>query len=413
MIDDAKILSSVPLLANLPPEEIEYLSSSLEIMVVPAGTVLIHEGQREDVFYIIRSGSVEVVKDLGTENERTLDEQGAGDFIGEMGLLNPDGLRTASVRSSTEVSLWKMARMDFDALMTRQPQIAYEMIKTLSWRLSNTQNDVINELKKKNLDLTIAYQELKAAQAQIIEKERLERELQVAKEIQMSILPETLPEIHGYSFGAMIEPARLVGGDFYDLIPLGEERIGILIGDVTDKGMPAAIFMARSHAFLRAEANRCLPPGETLVTVNQHLLEMNRRGLFVTVFYGILDGERATFHYARAGHELPVLIDAAGEKHILPMKPGQPLGIMPYPFLDEGSINLSAGDSVILYTDGVTDAQDPGGNMFREDGLLEASTFKPGMNAQEMCNQIFQRISEFRLDEPPVDDVTLVTVHKN
>ena len=94
------------------------------------------------------------------------------------------------------------------------------------------------------------------------------------------------------------------------------------------------------------------------------------------------------------------------------MKPGQPLGIMPYPFLDEGSINLSAGDSLILYTDGVTDTQDPGGNMFREDGLLEASTFKPGMNAQEMCNQIFHKISEFRLDEPPVDDVTLVTVHK-
>ena len=145
MIDDIQILQKVPLFTNLPVDEIEHLAASLEKTIEPANSILIHEGQHEDIFYIIRSGVVEVVKDIGTVNERTLDEQGPGDFIGEMGLLNPDGLRTASVRTSTEASLWKMQRQDFDALMVRQPRIAYEMIKTVSWRLSNTQNDVIEE----------------------------------------------------------------------------------------------------------------------------------------------------------------------------------------------------------------------------------------------------------------------------
>lgn len=410
--DDHSILSSVSLFSTLQPEEITYLVSLLKKIDVSQGTVLIREGEQSDFFYIIHQGEIEVVKDLGTANERMLGVHGPGDFIGEMGLLNPDGLRTASVRASSPASLWEMHREDFDSLLNRKPHIAYEMVKTLSWRMSTTQNTVIEELKQKNRDLIRAYDELKDAQAQIIEKEKLERELEVAQEIQMSILPQILPELPGYDFCARIVPARMVGGDFYDLIPLNDGRMGILIGDVTDKGMPAAIFMARSHALLRAEAHRARSAGETLQVVNEHLLEMNLSGMFVTVLYGILDGETGIFEYARAGHELPFLCSAKGDRRILPMEPGQPLGILFQPLLDEGSVKLEAGCTLLLYTDGVTDIQDPRGGSFGENRLLNIGGIQPGKSAQDICDHILDVLTKFQSNAAQADDITIVAINK-
>src|SRR3712207_3101439 len=143
-----------------------------------------------------------------------------------------------------------------------------------------------------------------AAQQQIIEKQRLEHELQLAYEIQTSILPRVLPQLQGYDFGATMVPARVVGGDFFEFVELGDDRVGIAVGDVTDKGMPAAIFMAQTHALLRAEAVRSAAPHEVLRCVNRHVVEMNAAGLFVTMLYGVLDRASASFSYARAGHEL-------------------------------------------------------------------------------------------------------------
>ena len=128
----------------------------------------------------------------------------------------------------------------------------------------------------------------------------------------MSVLPEALPTVENYEFGALIAPARAVGGDFYNILPIGRSRLAVVIGDVTDKGVPAAIFMAQTHALLQAEAGHGRSPRDTLLRVNKQLLRMNARGMFVTVLYGMLDIRTGEFCYARAGHELPLLCRGRG-----------------------------------------------------------------------------------------------------
>ena len=185
-------------------------------------------------------------------------------------------------------------------------------------------------LQAQNLELEKAYRELQEAQAHRIEKEKLERELHLAWEIQHSMLPRSLPRFTGFDFGARIVPARVVGGDFYDFIPLDEHTLGVAVGDVSGKGLPAAIFMAMTRSLMRAEASRTRSPGEALRGVNKQLLEMNEASMFVSVLYGILDGKTRRFHYARAGHELPLLCNASGVV-APPVGVGQFLAFFPDP----------------------------------------------------------------------------------
>ncbi len=182
-----------------------------------------------------------------------------------------------------------MTHADFDGLLNRQPKLAYTIVQTLTKRLDATTMLSFHDLQEKNRQLQQAYDELKAAQLQIIEKERLEHELQVAAEIQVSILPQELPAVPGYAFGALMYPARMVGGDFYDIFTMDRQRIGLVVGDVSDKGIPSAIFMARTHALIMAEALHGGTPGEILRRVNTHLIKLGQSDQFVTVLLGILD----------------------------------------------------------------------------------------------------------------------------
>ena len=406
-------LGRVPLFASLTEDELEQLASSLTIIDVPAGTVLIHEGEVGNSFYIVKEGQVEAVKDLGTKNEKILNRMGPGDYLGEMSLLSHDGLRNASIRAVTLAHLWKMTQADFNDLLKQEPVSGYELLKDLSQRLDSTQKLIIKDLKDKNQQLMLAYEELKAAQEQIIEKEKLERELQLAHDIQMSILPAELPELLGFDFGANIQPARQVGGDLYDFIPLDEDRIGILIGDVTDKGVPAAIFMAQAQAFLRAEARKHDSPNDVLEAVNRLLMEKNVQRLFVTVIYGVLDRKTSIYTYARAGHELPVLCSSEGEAKFMPFSSGQPLGILDYPLLDSNSITIPPGGAVLLYTDGMTDERNAQEIPFGDERLLDAASNIGAFSAQELCDQLLQTVMEFGGDEPQVDDLTLAMVKAN
>ena len=249
-----QILKQVALLESLPTAEVKYLAEILHHREFSPGTVFIQEGEIADHFFILLEGEIEIIKALGTANERVLDVDEAGSFIGEMGLINPGSRRTASVRARTPVRLLEMTRADFDALLHRQPGLAVKMVRVFSLRLEQQQNRTIRDLQEKNLQLTRAYEQLKAAQAQLIEKEKMERELEVARGIQQSMVPRKLPRLPGFDFGARMMPARAVGGDFFDFIPLSESTLGIVIGDVSDKGVPAALFMALTSNLLRAEA---------------------------------------------------------------------------------------------------------------------------------------------------------------
>lgn len=405
-----KLLARAPIFKGLPAEEIKNLSKTLTVREVPPNTILFQEGEVGDRFFIIIQGQVEVIKALGTPEERSIGVREPGEFVGELSLINRAGLRTASVRSLGDAHLWEMSHDEFDDLLHRQPIMAFELINVLSQRLTNAHDSTIVDLQQKNRELTQAYEELKAAQEQIIEKERLERELQVAFEIQTSILPQTLPDLSGYDFGALMVPARAVGGDFFDIIPLSSNKVGILIGDVADKGVPSAIFMAQTHALIYAMANRAATPTRVLQRVNKLLTKIGESSLFVTVLYGVLDKRDHTFSYARAGHELPIVVNKAGEAQLAPYDQGQLLGILNDPILDEQTLSVPPGGMVLLYTDGAIDARRSDGESFGLERLTNEAAVLNGGTAQERCDNLWQLLKDFQSETSQEDDVTLVTV---
>jgi sigma-B regulation protein RsbU (phosphoserine phosphatase) len=305
-----------------------------------------------------------------------------------------------------------MTRDDFDDLLHRQPHVAYAMVKVLSDRLRNSDNAAFIDLREKNRQLQIAYDDLKAAQAQIIEKERLEKELQLAAEIQMSILPRELPALLGVDFGGHMDPARSVGGDFYDVFQLDEYRVGVLIGDVADKGVPSAIFMARTHALLTAESLRGGTPGEVLRSVNAYLTRLDQGDLFVTVIYGIFDIRTGIFTYARAGHELPVLVSASGMVADLSKSTSLAIGLFPEIPLDEQLITIPAGGTLLLFTDGMCDCRSPQGEEFGHERILTTLAGLRGLSARLACEGLVNALLDFRQGAAQDDDVTLVTLHR-
>jgi serine phosphatase RsbU (regulator of sigma subunit) len=407
-----ELLSQIPLFKSLPDAELEHLIATLTVREFQPGTLILREGQAGDWFYIIIEGEVEAIKALGTSDERVLGVRGKGEFIGELSLINRSGLRTASIRSIGTVKLWEMTLAEFDALLARHPSLAYEVVRVLGERLIESETATILDLGEKNRRLAEMYAELQAAQTQIIEKEKLEHELQVACQIQMSILPRSLPQVPGYDFGAMMVPARVVGGDFYDIFWLGQDKIGIMIGDVADKGMPSAIFMARTHALLYAELNRNSSPVEVLKRVNYYLGQISAAPLFVTVLLGILDTSNGEFHYGRAGHELPILVDANHQIEQFPFTQGQLLGILEDPVIDEQRIIIPPGGSVLLYTDGVVDERNPQGSSFSLNGVIATLRDSCSQSATEICATFLQRIYNHLQNMPQDDDVTMLVLKR-
>jgi phosphoserine phosphatase RsbU/P len=328
-----------------------------------------------------------------------------------MGLIMPGGRRTAGARAKGEVVLLSMSRNRFGDLLQHHPQLANEMVNVLSQRLDNTNVATFRDLTEKNRQLQLAYDELKAAQQQLIEKERLERELKVAAEIQLSILPDVLPSHPDFDFGGQILPASQVGGDFYDVFELGDNKLGVLIGDVADKGVPSAIFMARAHALIIAEADNASTPGEVLRMVNKHITRLEKSTQFVTALYGVLDTTTREFSYARAGHEPPLLLEADGTVQRLPHKPGMALGLWENISLDEYSFVMPKGSVLMMFTDGMTDCRNPKGELFGLERIKSTMTDLKEFNAQSACDRLFDTLMTYQNGSEQDDDVTLVAVH--
>jgi CRP-like cAMP-binding protein len=205
------LLAKIPLFNDLPLAELRHLVETLGVLEVPMGTIVFREGEVGDSFYVVVEGELEIVMAVDSPEELLLNTLGPGEYLGEMSLLMPGGVRTASVRARSAAVLLVMTRQEFNELLLRQPMLAYSMVRVLSERLDSTNDATFHDLTEKNRQLQKAYNELKDAQEQLIEKERLERELQVAAGIQMSILPDVLPETSGFDFGGLVVPAHQVG----------------------------------------------------------------------------------------------------------------------------------------------------------------------------------------------------------
>jgi serine phosphatase RsbU (regulator of sigma subunit) len=409
----AQLLSSIPLFSSLPQNEIEHLAATLRTRHFPPGTILFEEGATDFHFFILQDGKVEIIKSLGTQDERVLAVRERGTMLGEMSLFTPTMSHTASVRSLTSLTLLELTRAEFDALLHRQPAIAYQMAGIMSQRLAESENLTILDLRQKNLQLTQAYEELKAAHEQIVVKELLEKELQIARGIQESILPQVIPQFETLQCGALMVPARAVGGDFYDFIPLGDDLLGVVVGDVSDKGVPAALFMALTYSLVRAEASQKVAPGETLRAVNHHLVDINVSNMFVTLLYGVLNTRSGVFSFARAGHPPPFLAAADGSQLQVPFQLGQVLGLFEEITLDEGQIELPKGGSLLLFSDGLTEAMNRQGEYFGLDHLGAVLADNKQATAQEFCQALWESVQNFSEGIPQFDDFTIAALRRN
>ena len=404
------IIRNVPLFASLPEDEVHFLAGMLKQRDFKEGEIIMREADKGDLFYILIEGQVEIIKAIGTSDERLLAVREAGSFIGEMSLFQKEGLRSASVRTASPVTMLEMTRAEFDALLHRQPFLAYDMVGVLSHRLHESENLTIRDLRKKNIQLTQAYQDLQSAQAQLIEKEKLEHELDLARKIQMSILPRNPPICERYLFDALIAPMEAVGGDFYDFIDLGENRIAVVAGDVSDHGVPAALFMAMTVTLLRAEAQRSSNPSEVLSRVNQQLLQTNDTNMFVTTVFGVIDCGTRQFKFARAGHELPIILNHKGELTQMSASQGMPLALFSDPVFDEQEFSLQEKATLILHTDGLTEAfnseNEPFGKARLHKSLQENLALKPSA----LCRKVYSLVHDYQEQIPQGDDITLLAL---
>jgi len=244
------------------------------------------------------------------------------------------------------------------------------------------------------------------------ERERIEQELRIARLIQQTLLPKTLPELSGYDIAAHYQPAREVGGDFYDLFELEDRRLGLVVGDVTDKGIPAALVMATTRTMLRASAQRLFPPGEVLKRANDALVADIPPNMFITCLYAILDTESGRLVYANAGHDQPYLRHYGGDVEELRAR-GMPLGLLPGMEYEEKEITLERGESVLFYSDGLVEAHDPDHEMFgfpRLQGLV--GTYRAG--GSSLIDFLLSELTHFTGEDwEQEDDITLVTLERS
>ncbi len=241
------------------------------------------------------------------------------------------------------------------------------------------------------------------------ERERLEQEMRVATLIQQQFLPRALPNLPQWQIAAYYGPARAVGGDFYDFIEMPGGRIGIVVGDVTDKGVPAALVMARTHSILRAEASRSDSPGAILARANESLVPEMPARMFVTCLFAILDPKSGRIVLANAGHNLPYVRTDDGVVEL--RATGMPLGLMADTQYDEMEGVIAPGSNVLLYSDGLVEAHDPGQQMFGFPRLRDAMAVDDA--GSELLDRLLDDLHTFTGPEwEQEDDITLVTLRR-
>jgi serine phosphatase RsbU (regulator of sigma subunit) len=225
------------------------------------------------------------------------------------------------------------------------------------------------------------------------------------------LLPKDVPALHGWELTKHYQPAREVGGDFYDFLPLADGRLGLVIGDVSGKGVPAAVLMASTRSVLRAVAQRALMPGQVLAEANEVLSADVPPSMFVTCFYGILEPSSGRFHYANAGHNLPYWRhdDLASEMRAT----GMPLGLLPGMHYEEKEAILGPGDAVLFYSDGLVEAHNAEGEMFG-DSRLQRFVTNHSVSGESLITELLLELANFTgADGEQEDDITLLTLRRS
>ena len=248
-------------------------------------------------------------------------------------------------------------------------------------------------------------------QKAMVVRERLETEVQLARQIQKTFLPEELPQFAGWDLAARWKTARQVGGDFYDVFHLPDNRLGLFIADVADKGVPAALFMALTRTLVRAAVAENYSPAEAMKRVNDLLIPDTRQGMFVTAVYAVLDMNTNELTYVNAGHNPPLWVKRAGSVERL-TRTAIALGVVMGEPVNQRTIHLEAGDNLLLYTDGLTESFNHEGAFYGEERLLESLLSDQCGSANELLDVVEKFLLDFVQDMPPADDLTMLVLRR-
>lgn len=348
------------------------------------GEALFTAGQPADKLFYIARGLIRV-----PEIDCLLK---AGQVLGEMGIFSPDRSRSASAVAEEDVEAYTMDREQVCGVMSRDPNLATTLIEVVLKRL------------------------LERLTTEIEARERIQAELRIARNIQSSMLPRVFPPFPGrkdFEVYAIMEPANEVGGDFYDFFLIDEHHLCFLVGDVSGKGVPAALFMALSKTLLRSAAMQGLRTSEIIARVNKALCADNEECMFLTVLVWILNTRTGEAEYCSAGHNPPLLRSSDGVLRFLDVEPGLVLGFEDDFLWESRAFRFQAGDTAFLYTDGVTEAENSNQEQFSEERFQASVAGSPSLDLAETVNAVRQDIIRYTQAQPQSDDITLLALKFN
>jgi len=396
-------------LTGLDEDTLQLLRQVAKRVEYPPNTTLCHQGEVEHVFYVVVKGNVAVVRVLDSGEERILNMVGRNGYFGEMGLID-DSPRAANCVTLTPTTVLEVTEEAFDGFVKNSPPLANLLLQRILSNARNLDRMYIEDLQKKNEALEQAYTHLKAAQARLVEQERLERELELAAQVQRNLLRQLLPQFPDYDFAAYLQPARQVGGDFYDVLEIDDEHVGVLIADVADKGFHAALFMAVTRTLFLQEGRHSLSPAEVALAVHRGMFDVaNSDEVFLTAFYGVLHRPTGRLTYIRAAHERPFLLRPGRDVMALPGG-GRFLGMMPDLTLVEETIELLPGDRLVMFSDGVPDAVNEADQGYSNQQLAAAIAACGPRPAAEIIRYLVKDVAQWQGNAAPFDDLTLLVL---
>jgi serine phosphatase RsbU (regulator of sigma subunit) len=394
---------------KLEPAVLEELRQVARRATYPHSTILCRQGEIEHIFYIVVSGRVAVTQRMADGEERLLALRGPNDYFGELGLLD-DTPRMATCTTMVETTVLEIDEAVFDVLVEQSPAIAFSITRHILHIMRDRDEQAIADLERKNEMLRQAYSELEAAQERLVEKERLVREIEIAAQLQQTLLPAELPNCDGYQFAAYIQPARQVGGDFYDVFALDDDHYGLLLADVADKSVQAALFMAVAYTLFTVESQRSLSPAAVALAVHRGMFEVAANSdMFVTAFYGVLHRPTGRLTYVLAGQERPLLLRHGRAPETVAGN-GRFLGMLEELQLTEFTMQLQAGDRLLIFSDGVPDAVNPAGAQYDYERLTAVLHKNQTDTAAELIRRIVADLHHWTWGTTPFDDITLLAV---
>lgn len=381
----------------------------------PSGVSLTRQGETESTFYVLESGCAVVVRSMEDGEEQVLATLGPRQSFGEMALIDSNP-RLATVKTLTESTVLEITAEQFRDLLSNDPDLALHITRRVLANLRRLDQLAIQDLREKNELLQQAYLELQAAQLVMVEKKRLEREMELAAEMQRNLLPAVLPSFEDYQFYSYLAPARHVGGDLFDVRPIDDDNVALLIADVADKGVHAALLMAVTRTLFFQEAMRSSSPSDVVYAVHNALLSIGDNNLdgygmdaFVTAFYAVLHRPSGRLTYVRAAQDRPLWLRSGSEPVSL-VGDGRFLGMIDGLELQEHQITLSPGDYLLLYSDGVTDQRNEEDEPYGVERLRKAFQSAAAEPDGNQLPSIVNDLDEWRGRASAFDDLTMLLV---